>query len=324
MYRVPVSLVEAFSALPFAVLVFSHGADIAFANQAAWQLPPEVLIDPKNADHLLRARQTGQSSGTLGGQFVRFSMLSGGGVLAVFLPSLPVPIEHHTDEPTHEQQYDQQPLPVATNATGDQRQRLLEDIIHEMKTPIAAACALLQSSKKLPKRRILRRLMEASGNLDAFLAESRYHHQERNELPQRHGAKEMLAPALEIALPLAKNRGVQVRSQHLENIYIMCRAAPFARVAQALLENAVQHCPAGQTVDISASQEGTETTLRISNPGAPKDTATPAAERFVPGAVGSGLGMLLAQRNAREAGGSLQITATPEGNMVALLVMRSS
>ncbi|CAN5624130.1 hypothetical protein BH23GEM5_BH23GEM5_03710 [soil metagenome] len=95
-------------------------------------------------------------------------------------------------------------------------------------------------------------------------------------------------------------------------------AAPRELLAQALLNlllNAVAHAPRGSTVTLLAREAGssTEILVRDAGPGVPPDERERIWEPFQSGGSGTGLGLAVVRRLAREQGWEVQVGDSPTG-----------
>jgi signal transduction histidine kinase len=132
-----------------------------------------------------------------------------------------------------------------------------------------------------------------------------------------------IADLTESYSPVFQERGVQLMASS-EVGAIHADRSLVDRLATNLLENALQHTRAGDSVEIGADREGDMARIWVddSGPGVPEDQRERVFDRFVRldphRESGSGLGLALARSIARLHGGDLTLGESPLGGARAI------
>ncbi len=225
---------------------------------------------------------------------------------------------------------------------GHQQQRaFLADAAHHLKTPVAILKSTLQTLLQRPRERdeyvaaaraslldlerleqLLQRMLRLA-RLEQWAEEA-----EPRPLPLAEVGASCQA-ALERVEPLARARGVALRGSGLEYTGWTLRADPddLELVWVNLLENAVQHSPAGAAVEIvcAGAAGGVEVTVRDQGPGIPAAEAQAVFERFRRGdaspAGGFGLGLAIARAIVQAYGGAIAVLPQPSPGATLRVVL---
>jgi signal transduction histidine kinase len=212
---------------------------------------------------------------------------------------------------------------------GSQRQ-LLRDVSHELRSPLARlriALALAERADAAERETFWPRLTRECDRLEALIGEilalARLDADPGAAQPIEldgllHKLQEdalLDAPEQRIALQLTPGLSLNGWPDMLE------------RALENLLRNALRFNPAGQPIELSASQHGGH--LRISvrdhGPGVPQEHLARLGEPFfrAPGQTspGHGLGLAIARRDAERHGGRLELSNLAQGGFCASLLL---
>ncbi|WP_292723039.1 HAMP domain-containing sensor histidine kinase [Microbacterium sp. 13-71-7] len=236
------------------------------------------------------------------------------------------------------------------------QQRFVADASHELRTPLAVLNARLQQLALLTpaddsRREIVGALREdagiMSGIVDDMLAAA------TGAAPQRGRCalgEVMTAAAADMAL-LAEGRRVRISTSPLAR-EVALPAADLRRCLVALIDNAIDHAPAGSTVSVTAVAERAAARIAVADGGSGITGIDPARvfDRFAhgspaggrpPGGAGGGsghgsgggaadgsgsrtrfgIGLALVAELAERHGGAVRVARTgPEGTVFELVV----
>jgi len=136
----------------------------------------------------------------------------------------------------------------------------------------------------------------------------------------RSAVRYCASDALEPVLTIARAGGVPVEWHVPRAIWVKGRAADLAQIVHALLTNATRHAP-GSPIDVVAEQDGMHVVVRVADrgPGVPhndRERIFSRGERGTTPAHGEGLGLYIARKTARAAGGDLWVEPRPGGGAV--------
>jgi signal transduction histidine kinase len=213
---------------------------------------------------------------------------------------------------------------VATSLRHEQR--FSSELSHELRSPLASVIAEAQLALRHPRtaaehrgyERVLASAQQMRRTLETLLSAARV------QLQGVHGSGDATAAvraAVDGCKPLAAERGITVASVLAEHAFrIGVETEVAERVLAPLLENA---CRFGRSaVTVSALRRDGAVELRVADDGA----GVPAADRqrvfepgFSSGLDGAGLGLPLARRLARAAGGDVELA---DGDPGACFVVR--
>jgi two-component system, OmpR family, sensor histidine kinase MtrB len=213
-------------------------------------------------------------------------------------------------------------------AKDEQQRRFVADVAHDLRTPVAAMVAAVDSLPGSPSRaaellgaqaRRLARLVEDLLEMSHFDAGVVAFQPELVELP------ELVADAIDLSAPATKvevvaNGDTALRGDPRRLHTIVCN----------LLTNATRHGAEPITVTIDGTQ-GEQVTITVadSGPGIPDELKGILFDRFVRGdqarmpTEGSGLGLAIAQENARLHDGRIEVV-NAGGAVFTVTVPRSA
>jgi two-component system, OmpR family, sensor histidine kinase BaeS len=222
--------------------------------------------------------------------------------------------------------------------TESSRSRLLSDLAHELRTPLATLEAYVdgledhvlpdEPSSWSTMRDQVERLRRLSTDLrDAAAAEEHALNLELEPLD----ARELSAAAVAAALPRYAARGVDLRAYDRgEGCPVLGDRVRLQQVLANLLDNALRHTPAGGSVDVDTERRGGTILVTVTDTGEGIEPAQLEAvfERFHrvdPSRVatdgsGSGLGLTIARAIVRDHGGTLVARSAGLGRGAAFTI----
>lgn len=212
----------------------------------------------------------------------------------------------------------------------DTRRRLLSDLAHEMRTPIATVGAHLDGLEDgviawddttaevlRHQNERLRRLAEDIG--DVSRAEEGRLDLQRETVP----VAELVSAAVNAVVASYAEKGVVLRAVPPgPDVVVSVDPERFAQVLGNLLANARRHTPPGGTVEVAAVRVGAdvEITVRDTGDGIPSDQLVHVFERFFRGDHardrdngGSGIGLTISKAIVEAHGGTLTAASSGPG-----------
>ncbi|HEU4842264.1 MAG TPA: HAMP domain-containing sensor histidine kinase [Ilumatobacteraceae bacterium] len=216
-------------------------------------------------------------------------------------------------------------------AIEEERRVMLSSIGHDLRTPLsalrAAVEALADGVAPDPDRylRSMQRDVEALGALidDLFLLariESGNLDLERVPLD----LSELVDEAVEALTPAAAARAVRIERDTPERVRVAGNPTALGRVVRNLLDNAIQHAPAGSSVRVVVDGDELRPRVEVTDegPGFPDDFSARAFDRFTRAdesraraTGGAGLGLAIARGLVEAHGGRIWIGAPPGGRV---------
>ncbi|PWB33482.1 two-component sensor histidine kinase [Pseudomonas sp. SDI] len=210
---------------------------------------------------------------------------------------------------------------------GSQRQ-LLRDVSHELRSPLARLrIALALAERAAPEQRdaYWPRLTRECDRLEALISEilvlARVDAEQAHAEPVDVNA--VLAAVCKDAQLSAPEQPLVLRDT--PGLHLQGWPTLLERALDNLLRNALRFSPAGQPIEITASQDSERIVLSVRDhgPGVAAEHLAQLGEPFyrAPGqsAPGHGLGLAIARRAAERHGGSLVLENHPQGGFVAML-----
>ena len=219
------------------------------------------------------------------------------------------------------------------HASHEQQRAFMADAAHHLKTPVAILKSTLQALLRRPREREEYLAAAQASLLDVERLEQllqrmlRLARLEQTSDPWAAAEARPLPPtevgatcqaALERVQPLARARGIELRGVGLEDGHRL-RADPddLELVWVNLLENAVQHSPAGAAVELACAAAADRVRVRVRDQGGgiPAADVPLVFERFRRGADspagGFGLGLAIARAIVEAYGGSIAVEPQP-------------
>lgn len=217
----------------------------------------------------------------------------------------------------------------------DLQRAFVADASHEMRTPLTALSARVQilqrrRSRGEPLDETIDALRGDVSVLEAVLTDMLLV-AEGAATDARAEVSDAAEAAARTVAPLAHESAVDVAVDAEASAAVRMSPATLTRVCVALLDNAIQHAPAGSRVSLTTSIDGHHVYIRVADdgPGIAEEDRTRVFERFSRGGEagrrrGFGLGLALVRDAAVAAGGSITIERTsPTGTTFALTLPRA-
>lgn len=208
------------------------------------------------------------------------------------------------------------------------QQRLLHDVSHELRSPLARLQAAIGLARQQPERleASLQRIELESQRIDALVGElltlSRLDAGARG-MRETVDLVELLADIVEDARFESRERGLVLHLAAPEECGIEAEAPLLHRALENIVRNAIRHAPADGQVSIDVATEENDSHIQISDngPGVP-EAELPllfapfyrASNAATPG--GHGLGLALARRIIIAHGGTISASNRAGGGLV--------
>ena len=233
---------------------------------------------------------------------------------------------------------------VALDEAADQRRRaanarqlLFTSIGHDLRTPLAAMRAAVESLQDGlspdPDRYygiIGGQLDNVEGLLDQLVEYARIESGENNRERTTVSIAELAHEAVEALLPVAHRMEVDVQLQSDGPAVVVASTTDMSRVLRNLLENAIRHSPSGRSVSV-AVRTGAEIEVAVHDQGAgfPDDFREHAFEPFTRADPArntrtghSGLGLAIARALVEAHGGRIWLATGVAGGDVRFSIPR--
>jgi signal transduction histidine kinase len=211
-------------------------------------------------------------------------------------------------------------------------QRLTAELSHELRTPLARISAEAELALSRPRtsedyragmEAIVRSADQMTRTIDALMAAAR---QEARVERATSDAREAVGLAVEAARPAADGRGIELRvSLPPAPLAVALGADLLERIVQPVLDNAVRYGGSFVEVDLERNGASAVVTVHDDGPGVEPDERDTVFEPGMRGAAGragrgAGLGLPLARRLARTAGGDVVLAEANGGASFAVRV----
>lgn len=211
------------------------------------------------------------------------------------------------------------------------RRRLLSDLAHEMRTPVATLGAYLDGLEDgvvgwgSESAEVMRHQAERLGRLAEDISDVSRAEEGRLELrPVPQAAADVLRAAAQSNHAAFAEKGVTLEVQAADPaLQVSVDPERFAQVLGNLLNNARRHTPTGGTVTIAAAQvaDGVAFTVADTGDGIPADQLPHVFERFYRGdhardreRQGSGIGLTISRAIVAAHGGTLTAASPGPGH----------
>lgn len=219
-------------------------------------------------------------------------------------------------------------------ASEENRKRLILDISHDLKNPMAGVMGYAEQCLKHPdlpveKRQEYHRVIcdsciRINGMIDDLFEYSKLESSEYQIKPVPADLCEFLREELAVLIPVMEASGMRYEFDIPEEEFpASMDPDEMRRVVHNLIINAVRHNPAGTMITLTVERDGGTILIRISDNGAgiPEEMAAHIFEAFVRGdsarnskTGGTGLGLSIAEKIMKAHGGSIELkTAENEG-----------
>lgn len=209
----------------------------------------------------------------------------------------------------------------------DGQTRLLHDVSHELRSPLARLQAAIGLAHQQPEKVMasMERIERESVRMDKLVGElltlSRLEAGAINTARDDISMAELLD---QIVGDAAFEAGSQHRSVVLQgecDVTVSGQADLLARAVENVVRNAIKHSPEGGTVEVETRVEGRQLRLRVLDRG-PGVAAEDLDQIFLPffrsssaSAEGHGLGLAIAQHVVQAHGGKISASNRPDGGL---------
>lgn len=193
---------------------------------------------------------------------------------------------------------------------GEPTQQPLREILHEIRTPMAALAAMATSVEEPARETYLSVLEHLSGILHRGLA---CHEPACADAPDRVDLAKAVGDAVRLVSAASREDAFVVETAG--DLNVRGDRVLLTQIMVNLLANAVRHSPAGETVEIRAYRGDTEVTVEVRDRG----NGVPSAlkERVFENGTsfgehgGDGIGLALSRRLAEQMSGTLRLLDSP-------------
>jgi signal transduction histidine kinase len=196
-------------------------------------------------------------------------------------------------------------------------------LAHEIRTPLAALrgyAQLLQerTDASFPERALVERMVEQTTRVSSFVDELvRF----ARPAPPRFvelDVEQRIHHAIERAYATAQRSGVRLMSE-CEARTLLADPHRIDALLDNLLSNAIQASPRGEVVTVTSGKVGEQIVIDVRDrgPGVPHEQRDRIFEPFyTTRAAGTGIGLAMALKCAREHGGSLELVDPPGAGVI--------
>ena len=221
--------------------------------------------------------------------------------------------------------------------------RFSADVSHELRTPLTiiqgeAEVALREGASREEMQLALEVALDEAQRMSKLVKNLLMLARLETGQERPHFVETPLAPIIEDVseegLALARAKGVTFSAHTVENASVWGDAVLLHQLAFNLVDNAVKYTPAGGTVELSLSRNGSSVRLSVKDTGVGIDEAELGRifDRFYRGDSarnhtegGSGLGLALVAQIAEAHKGTIQVTSKPgEGSVFTVTLPLSS
>lgn len=198
----------------------------------------------------------------------------------------------------------------------------IASVAHDMKTPLTiiagyAECLSDGMDDKDYPALILQKTEQMNNMVHGLVEES---HQARENPPSKmtlHDAKSYFPDTFERLIPLAEQKGIQLKVKRAPSAQLRFDPYQFGRVLQNLITNAIKYSEAGTTIKVSFKLWAKTLRIRISDQGIgiSKESLPFIFDQFYTedktrsDASSNGLGLYITKEIVRSHGGSISVTS---------------
>ncbi|MEZ5653049.1 MAG: HAMP domain-containing sensor histidine kinase [Burkholderiaceae bacterium] len=206
----------------------------------------------------------------------------------------------------------------------ESQRRLLHDVSHELRSPLARLTAAVGIVRQTPARLpdMLDRLEQETERLDDLVGEiltlSRLEETHGHGVPVDVDLRELIADVAADAAFEAQGRAVGVSADDGPPAFVNGHPSLLLRAIENLVRNAVRFSPQGGrvTIELGAIDRGWRLAVADQGPGIAPDLLDKVLEPFVRGSQdgqGFGLGLAIARRAVEIHGGRLELSNRHDG-----------
>ena len=213
----------------------------------------------------------------------------------------------------------------------DSQRRLLHDVSHELRSPLARLQAAIGLVRQQPERidDFVARLERESGRMDTLVSElltlSRLEAGMAGKLDESVDLAELLGDVVDDARFEAAARGCEVEFSADQGASVRGNAELLHRAIENIVRNAVKHTPPGSRVEIDLAPGSEQVIVRVADAG-PGVADAELKSIFVPFFRGSsaeannspdghGLGLAISQRVVEAHQGTISAANRPSGGL---------
>lgn len=210
------------------------------------------------------------------------------------------------------------------------QRRLLYDVSHELRAPLARLTAIIGLVRQQPDRLedFLQRLERESERMDRLLSElltlSRLESGMVERVEEPVALAEVLEDVMSDAEPQITQAGFEIAFEGAgtASAWVMGDPELLHRVFDNLLRNALKHAASGQWVRLSLAEQGAFVRVQVEDRG-PGVLSSETEQIFKPfyrgtpnsGVSGHGLGLVIARQIVENHGGRIEAENRPEGGL---------
>lgn len=214
----------------------------------------------------------------------------------------------------------------------ESQRRLLHDVSHELRSPLARLQAAADLVQQQPERshEFIERIQRDTGRIDVLVGElltlSRLDGGTEKLLIEQFGLLDLIADIADDAKLEAEAKHCQIEVTARETIQVAADVEYLRRAIENVLRNAIRHAPEGSIVSIALHQDAGQVEVRIGDAGKgvnedeleamfePFHRAT-NAKQF----EGYGLGLAITRQVMKMHGGSVVAANKPGGGFIVSL-----
>ena len=219
----------------------------------------------------------------------------------------------------------------------DSQRRLLHDVSHELRSPLARLQAAIGLVRQQPERidDFVARIERESGRMDTLVSElltlSRIEAGMAGKLDEAVNLGELLGDVVDDARFEAAARNCQVDLSGNRDVVLQGNGELLHRAVENIVRNAVKHAPPGSRVDIDVAQADERVIVRVADAGpgvAEADLQAIFAPFFRAGAAkgknspdGHGLGLAISRRVVEAHQGTISAANRPTGGLCVTVTL---
>ena len=218
----------------------------------------------------------------------------------------------------------------------DAQRRLLHDVSHELRSPLARLQAVADLMQQQPERaaELIPRLERDTGRIDTLVGElltlARLDSGMAGKMEEQIDLHELIEHIVVDASFEAGTKQCVVQASLHEHMQVKGNQELLFRALENVVRNAISHTPAGKKILLSAKQSAGKWLISIEDegPGVMSSELENIFQPFFRGKVnglpGYGLGLAITQRVILAHGGEVKAVNRPEGGLRVEIVLPSA
>ena len=218
----------------------------------------------------------------------------------------------------------------------DAQRRLLHDVSHELRSPLARLQAVADLMQQQPERaaELIPRLERDTGRIDTLVGElltlARLDSGMAGKMEEQIDLHELIEHIVVDASFEAGTKQCVVQASLPEHMQVKGNQELLFRALENVVRNAISHTPAGKKILLSAKQSAGKWLISIEDegPGVMSSELENIFQPFFRGKVnglpGYGLGLAITQRVVLAHGGEVKAVNRPEGGLRVEIVLPSA